>query len=50
MHADATKERVLGFVENIDKELRKTGIMEPLIAVAALNLTEGITVFLEQRK
>lgn len=33
----ATKERVLEFVENIDKELRKTGIMEPLIAVAALN-------------
>ncbi|MCD7990842.1 MAG: 4-hydroxythreonine-4-phosphate dehydrogenase PdxA [Clostridia bacterium] len=33
----ATKERVLEFVENIDKELRKTGIEKPLIAVAALN-------------
>ena len=33
----ATKERVLEDVINIDKELRKVGIENPLIAVAALN-------------
>ncbi len=33
----ATKERVLQDVINIDKELRKVGIDNPLIAVAALN-------------
>ena len=33
----ATKERVLEDVINIDKELRKIGIENPLIAVAALN-------------
>ncbi|MDO4490227.1 MAG: 4-hydroxythreonine-4-phosphate dehydrogenase PdxA [Lachnospiraceae bacterium] len=33
----ATKERVLEDVTNIDKELRKVGIENPLIAVAALN-------------
>lgn len=33
----ATKERVLEDVTNIDKELRKVGIDNPLIAVAALN-------------
>lgn len=33
----ATKERVLEDVINIDKELRKVGIKNPLIAVAALN-------------
>lgn len=33
----ATKERVLENIENIDKELRKVGINDPLIAVAALN-------------
>lgn len=33
----ATKERVLEFVVNIDKELRKIGKENPLIAVAALN-------------
>lgn len=33
----ATKERVLEDVTNIDKELRKVGLKNPLIAVAALN-------------
>lgn len=33
----ATKERVLEFVMNIDKELKKIGIQNPTIAVAALN-------------
>ena len=33
----ATRERVLEFVVNIDKELRKIGIEKPRIAVAALN-------------
>lgn len=33
----ATKEKVLEFVVNIDKELRKIGMENPLIAVAALN-------------
>lgn len=33
----ATKDRVLEYVVNIDKELRKVGIQNPLIAVAALN-------------
>lgn len=33
----ATKERVLEYVVNIDKELRKLGMENPLIAVAALN-------------
>lgn len=33
----ATKERVLEDVTNIDKELKKVGIENPLIAVAALN-------------
>ncbi|MGF7431910.1 4-hydroxythreonine-4-phosphate dehydrogenase PdxA [Thermoanaerobacterium thermosaccharolyticum] len=33
----ATKERVLQFVININKELSKLGIMNPRIAVAALN-------------
>lgn len=33
----ATKDRVLADVINIDKELRKVGLQNPLIAVAALN-------------
>lgn len=33
----ATKDKVLEFVINIDKELRKIGMEKPLIAVAALN-------------
>ena len=33
----ATKDKVLEDVVNIDKELRKVGIKNPLIAVAALN-------------
>lgn len=37
----ATKERVLEDVTNIDKELRKVGIENPLIAVAGLNPHNG---------
>lgn len=37
----ATKDRILEDVTNIDKELRKVGVKDPLIAVAGLNPHNG---------
>lgn len=45
----ATKDVVLEFIENIDKELRNVGIDNPCTAVAVLTLITEITDFLEGR-